>query len=48
MDIPEGTNIIDIRINKIFSEARNVAKPDKGILCGKLQMSFCNSHSVPQ
>ena len=50
MDIPEGTDIIDIRkrMNKILSEARDAAKPDKCILCGKPQTSFCNSHSVPQ
>ena len=50
IDIPEGTNIIKIRkkINKLLSEVRNIAKPDKCILCGKKRTSFCNSHSVPQ
>lgn len=50
MDIPEGTNIIDIRkrMNKILSEARDVAKSDKCILCWKPQTSFYNSHYAPQ
>lgn len=48
--IPEGTDVIKVRkkMNKLFSEARNNAKPNKCILCGKPQTSFCNSHSVPQ
>lgn len=50
IDIPEDTDIVEIRkkISKLLSEARNAAKPDKCILCGKSQTSFCNSHSVPQ
>lgn len=50
IDIPEGTDVVDIRkkMNKLLSIARNSAKPDKCILCGKPQTSFCNSHSVPQ
>ena len=50
IDIPEGTNIIDVRkrMNKLLSDARSSAKPDECILCGKKQTSFCNSHSVPQ
>lgn len=50
IDIPEGTDVIEIRkeINKMFSEARNKAKPEKCILCGEDRTSFCNSHSVPQ
>lgn len=32
----------------LLKEARNIAKPDKCILCGIPQTSFCNSHSVPQ
>ena len=50
IDIPEGTDVVDVRkkMNKLFSTARNSAKPDKCILCGKPQTSFCNSHSVPQ
>lgn len=49
-DIPEGTDSIDVRkrMNKLLSDARNSAKPEKCILCGKKQTSFCNSHSVPQ
>ena len=41
---------VDIRkrINGMISEARKKAKPDKCILCGKSQTSFCKSHSVPQ
>jgi len=35
-------------MNKLLSEARKAAKPDKCILCGEKQTSFCNSHSVPQ
>lgn len=50
IDIPKETDIIEVRkkVNKLLSEARNSAKPDKCILCGKSQTSFCNSHSVPQ
>lgn len=50
IDIPDGTNVVDIRkkMNRLLSEARNNAKPDICILCGKPQTSFCNSHSVPQ
>ena len=50
VDVPENTDIVKIRkqISKLFSEARNAAKPDKCILCGKPQTSFCNSHSIPQ
>ena len=50
IDIPEGTDIIDVRkrMNKLISGARSSAKPDECILCGKKQTSFCNSHSVPQ
>ena len=50
IDIPEGTDVVEVRkkMNKLFSTARNSAKPDKCILCGKPQTSFCNSHSVPQ
>lgn len=50
IDIPEGTDIIGVRkkVNKLLSDARNSAKPDKCILCGRPQTSFCNSHSVPQ
>lgn len=50
IDIPEGTDVVGIRkeISRLFSEARNNAKPDKCILCGEKQTSFCNSHSVPQ
>lgn len=50
IEIPEGTDSIEIRkkINRLFSEARKTAKPDKCILCGEKQTSFCNSHSVPQ
>lgn len=48
--IPEGTDLIQVRkkINKMLSDSRKRAKPDKCILCGKPQTSFCNSHSVPQ
>lgn len=50
LDIPEGMDIIEIRkkINKLLSQARTAAKPDKCILCGEKKTSFCNSHSVPQ
>ena len=49
-NIPEGTDIIEVRkkVNRMLSEARKKAKPQKCILCGKEQSSFCNSHSVPQ
>jgi hypothetical protein len=46
----EDVDIVEIRkkTSKLLSKARNAAKPDKCILCGKPQTSFCNSHSVPQ
>ena len=49
-DMQEGTKDIELRkrINKLFSQTRNAAKPNKCVLCGKKQTSFCNSHSVPQ
>lgn len=50
IEVPEGTDTIELRkrMNKLLSDARNAAKPDKCILCGEKQTSFCNSHSVPQ
>lgn len=50
IDIPKELDTIQIRkvAKKLFSEARNAAKPSKCILCGESQTSFCNSHSVPQ
>ena len=41
---------IEIRkeLNRLMNEAKAIAKPDKCILCGKKQSSFCNSHSVPK
>ena len=50
IDIPEETDMIGVRkkVNDLLSKARKSAKPDKCILCGKSQTSFCNSHSVPQ
>lgn len=41
---------INIRkeINRDFNMAKKNIKPEKCILCGKNQTSFCNSHSVPQ
>jgi hypothetical protein len=50
IEVPEGTDTIELRkrVNKLLSDARNAAKPDKCILCGEKQTSFCNSHSVPQ
>lgn len=50
IDIPEGTDIIEIRkrMSRMLAEARSIAKPDRCIMCGKEQTSFCNSHSVPQ
>ena len=50
IDIPDGTDTIEVKkkISKLLSEARNLAKPERCILCGKEQTSFCNSHSVPR
>jgi hypothetical protein len=50
IDIPRETDLVEVRkmMNKLLSEARNSAKPEKCILCGEEQTSFCNSHSVPQ
>lgn len=50
IDIPEETDIIEVRkrTSRMLAEARSTAKPDRCIMCGKEQTSFCNSHSVPQ
>lgn len=50
IDIPEGMDRISIkkRLGVMMAEARQKAKPDKCILCGKEKSSFCNSHSVPK
>lgn len=47
--IPRGVDLIEIRKKeaRIIAKARSKAKPEKCILCGKPQTSFCNSHSVP-
>lgn len=49
-DIPIGADRKKIRkeINDIFSEARQKGKPERCILCGEVQTSLCNSHSVPK
>lgn len=36
------------KIANILKRAKNTAKPDKCIVCGEAQTSFCNSHLVPQ
>lgn len=35
-------------ISDMFRELRHSAKPQKCILCGKPQSSFCSSHSIPR
>lgn len=49
-DIPEGTDDIKIKkdINDFMRKIQEETKPEKCILCGKEQTSFCNSHSVPK
>lgn len=43
-------NNIELRkeLSRMLKKARANAKPDKCIICGEPQTSFCNSHSVPQ
>lgn len=50
IEVPKGTDIIEVKkkMNRLLSEARSAAKPNKCCLCGEPQTSFCNSHSVPQ
>lgn len=36
------------KIANILKRAKNTAKPDKCIVCGEAQTSFCNSHLIPQ
>jgi len=49
ISVPESQRIeIRKRISRLLSDAQKIAKPDKCILCGLPQTSFCNSHSVPQ
>lgn len=50
LNVPKGTDVIALRkkMSEITREARNTSKPDKCVLCGRKQTSFCNSHSVPQ
>lgn len=50
IEVPKEIDTIELRkkVNKLLSDARNAAKPNKCILCGENQTSFCNSHSVPQ
>lgn len=50
INVPDGADVIEVRkkVSKLLSKARNISKPNKCILCGKSQTSFCNSHSVPQ
>lgn len=44
-DIPEGTDEIKIKkdINDFMRKIQEETKPEKCILCGKEQTSFCNS-----
>lgn len=50
INISDETDVINMRkkVSKLLSKARNTSKPNKCILCGRTQTSFCNSHSVPQ
>lgn len=49
-DIPEEIDEIKIKkdINDFMRKIQEETKPEKCILCGKEQTSFCNSHSVPK
>lgn len=35
-------------ISRLLTESRNLAKPEKCLICNTEQTSFCNSHSIPQ
>ncbi|MDE6232284.1 MAG: hypothetical protein K2M60_02915 [Lachnospiraceae bacterium] len=47
-NVPDGTDEIKIKrdINDFLRKIQEETKPDKCIICGKAQTSFCNSHSV--
>ena len=49
-DIPKEIDEIKIKkdINDFMRKIQVETKPEKCILCGKEQTSFCNSHSVPK
>ena len=47
-DIPEEIDEIKKDINDFMRKIQEETKPEKCILCGKEQTSFCNSHSVPK
>ena len=48
-NIPENEDIIDAKkkMNTILRQIQKNSKPEKCILCGRTQTSYCNSHSVP-
>ena len=50
LNLPDDFDTIPVRkqMNELLREAQKDSKPEKCILCGKNQTSFCNSHSVPQ
>lgn len=39
-------SLIDIK--KGFTQSSKKYRPDKCIICGKVNPKFCNSHSVPR
>lgn len=49
-NVPNRTDEIKIKkdINDFMRIIQEETKPDKCIMCGKAQTSFCNSHSVPK
>lgn len=44
MDVIENKK----KLANILKRAKNTAKPNKCIVCDKIQTSFCNSHLIPQ
>lgn len=48
--LPKEISSIEMRktLNDLLLQSRKKSKPDKCILCGQSQTSFCNSHSVPR
>ena len=49
-EIPDGADMIETKkkVAKFLKEVRDESKPSRCIVCGRLQSSFCNSHSVPR
>ena len=50
LGLSDEFDIVPIRkmLSEMLKEAQKAAKPEKCILCNRVQTGFCNSHSVPQ